>query len=137
MPIADVGVGLQLDAGDHPACIGDLVAPRRVTVSDNGRANLGKLAQFQWFQVIKKPRVLRLENRQVTIVPDEFNLRQIRSRVLETPEDDLARPTHHVRVGKDAFAFNYEPRATHPANRIEAPGGFPGGRLAEIDDLHD
>src|SRR5262249_2710969 len=40
-------------------------------------------------------------------------------------------------IGHDALAFDDKSRATHPANRIEAPGRVPSGLLSEGGDLDD
>src|SRR5690348_7979955 len=72
--IANMGIGLQLNAGHNPASVRNLFSSRRISISDHRRADFRQLPQFQRFKVVEKAAVLHRENSQIAIVPDVLHL---------------------------------------------------------------
>ena len=135
--VAAVHVILQLNARHHPARVGDLFAARRIAVRHHRRTNLGQIAEFERLKSAKETLILHFEQREVTVVRDEFDAREVRPRVLVAVHEDLLGPAHDVRVGHDALALDDEARTAAAADRVKPPRCVPDRLLAERHDLDD
>ena len=135
--IAAVDVILQLDARHHAPGVGDLLAAGRVTVGHYRGTDLGQIPEFERLKAVEKTLVLDFEQGEIAVVRDEFDMREIRPRVLVAMHQDLFAPAHDVRVGHDAPALDDESRTAAAANRLEPPRCVPDRLLAEGHDLND
>ena len=80
-----MNIGLQFDARDHPAGIGNLLATGRVTAGNHRGLHAGQWPKLKRIQSVKKALLLDLQQRQIAIVPDEQHPGLIHPRVLVPP----------------------------------------------------
>src|SRR3954469_21947638 len=104
--VADVDVVLQFDARNDAAGVGNLFAPGGITIRDNGGADLREFAEVKGLHAVEKAFVLHLKNRKITVAGEEFDARNVGTRVLITVHENLPAPVDDVGVGHDALAFD-------------------------------
>ena len=58
LSIPDVRIGLDFNAGNNAACIGNLFATSRITIRHDRGTHFWKIAQFQFIKPVEKAAVL-------------------------------------------------------------------------------